>query len=190
MNSLRKLIREVIEEGAAGFMSVNQNTGLVIEHGNKRIVLSLFDFSKKECIGTITLKNISDRAWYIDTVAAEYGFGPLMYELAMMAVYPAGICVGGPTNEKAFSIFDKFSTLRGDIRKVKINPGDSDYNVSYQSDEKKDYLSNLIFMRTKSIWFDKLVLRGQMLMKQHSISKEEINDISQDYFMDKYRSNF
>lgn len=188
MNSLRKLIREVIEEGAAGFMSVNQNTGLVIEHGNKRIILSLFDFSKKECIGTITLKNVSDRAWYIDTVAAEYGFGPLMYELAMMAVYPAGICVGGPTNEKAFSIFDKFSSLRGDIRKVKINPVDSEYNVSYQSDEKKDYLSNLIFMRTKSIWFDKLLSRGEMLLKKTSMRNSDINDLSKEYFLGKYQN--
>lgn len=188
MNSLRKLIREVIEEGANGFMSVSQNTGLVIEHGNKRIVLSLFDFSKKECIGTITLKNISDRAWYVDTVAAEYGFGPLMYEIAMMAVYPAGICVGGPTNDKAFSIFDKFSSLRGDVRKVKINPGDSEYNVSYESDEKKHYLSNLIFMRTKSIWFDKLLLRGEMLLKKTSIKNSDINDLSKKYFLDKYQN--
>lgn len=108
----------------------------------------------------------------------------------MMAVYPAGICVASPTNDKAFSVFNKFATSRNEIRKIIIKPEDPEYLQIYRNEETKQFLSNIIFIRTKSIWFDKLVLRGQMLMKQHSISKEEINDISQDYFMDKYRSNF
>ena len=195
MDKLRKLIRETIEEGlfqesAAGFMSVGPNTGLSIIHKGNAVILNLFNFSKEASEGSITIKKVSNRAYGVETVAADDGLGPLMYEIAMMAVYPAGICVAPPTNDKAFSVFNKFATSRNEIRKIIIKPEDPEYLQIYRDDETKQFLSNIIFIRTKSIWFDKLVLRGQMLMKQHSISKEEINDISQDYFMDKYRSNF
>ena len=38
MDKLRKLIREVIEEAAAGFISVGPNTGLSIIHKNNAII--------------------------------------------------------------------------------------------------------------------------------------------------------
>jgi hypothetical protein len=190
MNELRKLIREILEEAAAGFMSVGANTGLVITKKTNKLIFNLFDFSKKECVGSITMTKVSDRAYFVETVAAESGFGPLMYEIAMMAVYPAGICVGGPTNDKAFSVFNKFATSRNEIKKIILRPGDSEYSEIYQNNETKHYLSNIIFMRTKSIWFEKLLLRGQMLMNKTSMNDAEINNICQEYFLDKYRSNF
>lgn len=191
MNELRKLIREtliaaMVNEGAFGFMDLEPSVGLVIGQKSNYIFIYLFDFKKKVCVGNVTLKKTSDRMWYIDTVAAEKGLGPLMYEIAMMSVYPAGVGVGGPTNPKAFDVFNKFSHGRGDIRKIILKPGDTEYTSAYRNDELQDYLSNIIFLRTKSLWFDKLVERGRRLMDETGLNVDSVEEACQGYFIYKY----
>lgn len=193
MDALRKMIREtliaaLVNEGAFGFMDLEPSVGLVIGQKANHIFLYLFDFKKQVCVGSVTLKKTSDRMWYIDTVAAEKGLGPLMYEISMMAVYPAGIGVGGPTNHKAFDVFNKFEHGRGDIRKIKLTPKDKEYTSVYRNNELEDYLANMIFMRTKSLWFDKLMERGRRLMDETGVDVDFIDERCQGYFL--YRYNF
>jgi len=193
MKEFRKLVREtliaaLVNEGALGFMDLEPSVGLVIGQNSTQIFINLFDFKTEKCVGTITLKKRSNRIWYVDTVAAEKGIGPLMYEIGMMAIYPAGIGVGGPTNEKAFDIFNKFEQGRGDIKKVIIKPSDEDYTSFYRNDDLQHYLENIIFSRTKSIWFNKLEDRGRNLMEKNNLDIDFINKKCQNYFLNKYNS--
>lgn len=194
MDEVRRLIREtlaeiLVNEQANTFFDIGPNIGLVIskDTGNQKY-LNLFDFKEKRCVGVITLSNISNRAWGVTTVAADNGFGPVIYEVGMMFVYPQGICVDkfGPTKDGAFTVFKKFADEREDVRKIKVKENDEEFSNRYMEDEAKFYLDNLIFFKTKSIWLKKLIEKGYMLMDKTKISPEIIDYTCREYFKSRY----
>lgn len=194
MQEIRRLIQETLEksgilEDAQSFIDIPPSAGLVISKNTKdSIWLNLFDFKAKRCIGIITLRNYTDRAWGVTTVAAEKGLGPRMYELGMMAVYPSGLCTdrNGPTKEGAISVWKRFVDNRPDVKKTKIKPGDIEYSQRNIEDEERNFLENIICQRNKSIWFDKLVTRGETLMRQYDITPEQVSDTCREYFSNRY----
>lgn len=196
MESIRKLIRETLDdcsifEGANSFINIGPNAGLVTTRNTSdQIWLNLFDFKEKKCIGIITLRKVSDRAWGVTTVAAEKGNGSLMYEFGMMSVYPAGICTDrlGLTKDGAFSVFQKFIDNRSDIRKVFIKKEDSEYSTKYSTDETKSILENIICFKPTSIWFKKFIDKGAALMEKTGISKVEIEEVCRNYFVKRYKT--
>lgn len=196
MDKIRKLIKETLEnskifEGAGSFMSIPPNVGLIIsKQTSDQIWLNLFNFSTKTCFGIITLRKVSEKAWGVTTIAAEKGFGPNLYELGMMAVYPAGICTdrNGPTNDLAFSVWKKFVDNRPDIKKVAIKKDDKEFSERYFQNEEKHYLENIICYRTPSIWYSKLIKRGNALIAQSGLSPLDISNACREYFSGKYNN--
>lgn len=193
MESLRKLIKETLEsafvsEQANGFFNIGPNIGLVVsKRTSDQIWLNLFDFKENKCSGTITLRKISDRAWTVTTVAANDGNGPLMYEIGMMMAYPAGICMDkiGQTSNAAFSVWKKFADNRNDVRKVEIKPNEPEYTKRYE-DEHKAYLENLLYLKSPSLWLQKILNRGDYLLDQNKINPEDISNTCRDYFKGRY----
>jgi hypothetical protein len=194
MDEVRKLIREtlsevIVSEAARGFIDLDPNVGLVIsKHTSDQLWINLFNFKLMKCQGIITLRKASSRAWMMTTVAADQGIGPVMYEIGMMSVYPAGVCLDrfGDTSADAFNVWKKFVDNRGDIQKIIIKPEDSEYFDRYADDEPKSYLENVICLRSKSIWFDKLIERGDRLMSQTSMKPQDVNDACRTYFIGRY----
>ena len=183
---------DVIEEGAKGFMDIPPYVGLVgSDEGFRSSSFSLFDFKNKKCIGYISLEEFSDRAYCLKNIAAEPGYGPLMTEIGMMSVYGKGICVdrNGPTKPKVFDMLKTFADSRGDIRKIKVVPKDMEYEGMYlEEDENKDYVMNLIFYRTPSAWYNKLLERGDRLSSEAGMDSTEIRNICRDYFGDRNKN--
>lgn len=194
MKKLKKLIQETLEksgilEDAQSFIDLSPSVGLVIsKNTNNSIWLNMFDFSQKKCVGIITLRKYTDRAWGVTTVAAEKGLGPKMYELGMMAVYPAGLCTdrNGPTRDGAMSVWKRFVDNRPDIKKTIVKPGEEEYSYRNSEDEERNFLENVICQRTQSFWFNKLLKKGEMLMSKHKITAPQISDTCRDYFSDRY----
>jgi len=181
---------DTIEEGASGFMDIPPYVGLVSsDEGFRSKSFSLFDFKNKKCIGYISLSEFSDRSYCLVNIAAEPGYGPLMTEIGMMGVYNKGVCVdrNGPTKQKVWDMLNVFAESRGDITKIKISQSDMEYDDRYLSDnEKRDYIMNLIFYRTPSAWYKKLLDRGIRLMGDTKINSTEIRNIGRDYFSSRY----
>jgi hypothetical protein len=182
---------DTIEEGASGFMDIPPYVGLVAsDEGFRSASFSLFDFKNQKCIGYISLSDFSDRSYCLVNIAAEPGYGPLMTEIGMMGVYSKGVCVdrNGPTKQKVWDMLKVFSDSRGDIRKVEISPSDMEYDDRYANDEERDYVMNLIFYRTPSTWYKKLLDRGSRLSDEAGMSPTEIRSICRDYFSNRYEN--
>jgi len=184
---------EVVEEGATGFMDVPPNVGLVvIEGGFRGVSVALFDFKEKKCYGYVFLSNFSNRSYGLINIAAEQGYGPLITECAMMSVYPSGICVDrvGGTKQKVWDMLRRFADSRGDITKVVISEKDMEYDNRYleDGDEDRHYIMNLLFSRTPSAWYKKLIERGNRLSEETGIGPTEVRYICREYFSSRYEN--
>ena len=182
---------DVVEEDASGFMDIPPYVGLVAsDEGFRSKSFILFDFKNKKSIGYISLVEFSERSYCLVNIAADPGYGPLMTEIGMMGVYNKGICVdrNGPTKQKVWDMLKIFADLRGDITKVKIVKGDMEYDGRYSDDEERDYIMNLIFYRTPSAWYKKLLDRGSRLMGESGMGSTEIRNIGREYFSSRYDS--
>jgi hypothetical protein len=180
---------DIIEEDAKGFMEIPPYVGLVgSDEGFRSSAFTLFDFKNKKCIGYISLSEFSERAYCLVNIAAESGYGPLMTEVGMMGIYSKGVCVdrNGPTKQKVWDMLETFTHSRGDIRKVEILPTDMEYDDRYSDDDDRDYIMNLIFYRTPSTWYKKLLDRGDRLSDEIGMSSTEIRNIGRDYFSSRY----
>lgn len=189
---IRKIIREtifdVLSEEALNFNSFGPNVGLVINlPSSEQIWLNFFDFSTMQCVGVITLRNIEKDNWAVTTVAAEKGFGPLMYKAGMMAVYPGKVSAdkfGRPSNA-AIEIWNKFFINSGEAKKEPIAKD----SISYKDygDEDLNIILNQLYSRPTSAWFNKMLARGESFLKTKSMNPESVRKICSDYFMGRYK---
>jgi len=186
----QQLGEEIIEEKAATFIDVPPSVGLVKYKTTLGVSLHLFDFKANKCFGHISLQELSNRSYMVTTIAAEKGFGPLMLEIGMMGVHPAGICVDrvGPTKASVWNMFKIFFNERSEIKKISIKKGEEEYDNRYEEDESRNYLYNTIFSRPPSTWYNKVLERGARLSQDSGIEQKEIVDICRGYFTDKYGS--
>lgn len=184
---------EVLEEGPVDFINVHPNIGLiVIEGGFRGVSIALFDFKEKKCYGYVFLSEFSNKSYGLINIAAEPGYGPLITECAMMSVYPKGICIDrvGGTKQKVWDMMKKFADGRGDITKKTITEKDMEYDSRFleDGDEEKHYIMNLIFSRTPSVWYKKIVERGNRLSNETGIGPTEVWYICRNYFTDRYEN--
>ena len=186
----QQLGEEVIEEKAATFMDVPPSVGLVKYKTTLGVSLHLFDFKTRKCFGHISLQELSKRSYMVTTIAAEKGFGPLMLEIGMMGVYPAGICIDrvGPSKAPVWNMFNVFINERPEIKTVHIKEGDEEYDNRHAEDEGRHFLYNTICFRPPSSWYNKMLERGARLSQDNGTQQKEIVDICRGYFTDKYRN--
>lgn len=193
MQIIRKLIREILEQAvlsemAKDFFELDPNVGLVIlKPSSDQIWLNLFNFKTQECVGIITVRRISDRAWSVTTVAASDGFGPLLYKIAMMAVYPSGICSDriASSSEEGVNVWRKFYKMPSEVKRHEIKPGDIEYK-KFPDDEEKEFVLNQLYSRPMSTWFRKILLRGEKMLSEYKIDAKTVSDICRNYFMKRY----
>ena len=193
LSSVEMNEESVLDEGAVDFIGIPPTVGLVmVEDSFRGNSLILFDFKVKKCIGYMSIGNFSERANVLHNIAADKGYGPIMTECGMMSSYPKGIMVdrSGPTRQNVWDMLKKFSIQRGDIKKDIIIEGDMEYDGRYikQGDENRQYIMNLIFSRTPSTWYKKIIDRGLRLSNENDIDSSEIQNIGRAYFNDRYEN--
>jgi len=125
--------------------------GVIEDNGNHKDI-KVFDFEANKMVGSIEINKTKTGDWEVIGVAAFQGFGPSMYEIAMMNVFPEGLMPdrNGKTTDEAYSIWEKFFQ-RGDIHKIQ-NP---DWK-QFGEDSEKEFLSNVVFSKKPNNDFKKL----------------------------------
>jgi hypothetical protein len=196
MNKLRKLIKETLEEvilseAAVSITDVlsNPNIGLTINNTGSVFQLDLYDFSKRRMLGTIGCSHVVDNVFQITGVAAEKGYGPLMYEFAMMTIYDNGLTPtrSGDLRGTAWEVWVKFYK-RSDIGKFQIKKGSLAYSGEYVPGDfgKEAVVGNTAFTLAPNGGYENLIERTPVLMKIRNTSKEEIRRQGGDFFSYKY----
>jgi hypothetical protein len=128
-NIIRKLLREsLLDEAMMNSTHLPKETALFSQ--NNGIYMSLYDPITKNAYGMISA-SLRGQNYDVNSVAAEKGFGPYMYEFAMMNAYSKGKGLmpsrDGDVRERALDVWLRFYD-RTDVKKQQIAPFDSNGN--------------------------------------------------------------
>jgi len=161
-------------EAAKRSESLPEDTGLFVKPLNNGYELVLFSPSAKKVFGMIGARNLGTSDFFVSYVAAIDGFGPYLYELAMMYLSrkeDAGLMPDrtGFVKEKAWNIWKKFYE-RSDVQKSpasKINRSDKN---KFQ-EEGDDEIYNTVFYMEPDGSFRKLTSTAKELSKKINVDK-------------------
>jgi hypothetical protein len=196
MNLLRKLIREAIEsvvlnEAAVPMSEIlkNPNIGLVTTKKGNSFQLVLYDFRAHRVLATTDCVHVSDNIFQQTGVAAEKGYGPIIYELAMMTIYNNGLTLtrSGDIRGTAFEVWKKFFH-RSDVGKFTIPETSKSYSEEYpEGDYEGDaIIGNTAFTMAPSMEYENLVERTPILIRMYKISENDIEQQGGNFFSYKY----
>ena len=144
---IRSLIREtLLFEAKKDISEIQDGFALMITKRTPIIDMILFDLKENKIVGTISaIKYPKMKNFAISTVAAEKGFGSLMYEIMMTYVSPLGIMPArdGDIREGAYNVYKRFFDLRPDIKKQSLDFWKETFYTNNKFESKKylDYVS-------------------------------------------------
>ena len=75
---------------AAKQLNSNIDVYIIDFKGLKSVIL--FDKYHLKAIGFIGMEKLNNGNWQAKFTAAEHGYGPIMYDYAMMSIYPNSLC--------------------------------------------------------------------------------------------------
>jgi hypothetical protein len=137
-NLIKTLLREsLLDEAAFNINHLPEDAALFV--GPTGVDVTLYDPKSKNVYATLGASLRSQIAYDVDNVAAEKGFGPFIYELAMMHASKRGKGLmpnrGGDVRGEAFNVWEKFYD-RSDIQKTTIEPinPNGEVNTFYRID--------------------------------------------------------
>lgn len=146
-NDLNKELNEV----AKGLGDLSQTTGL-FDTGE---YLVLYDYETQVMYGMIAIYP-EDGFYYIGAVAAQKGYGPLMYEMAMTKVSPMGLSADrdSSTTASAINVF-KGMEKRG-IKKRVIPPDSREFIKYFNKSAEDNIILNTIYFYEDKPTYNKL----------------------------------
>ena len=155
---IKSLLREsLLDEAALRGDSLSDTTGLFIDADSGALTMSLYDPKQDLVYGYIhTAYHPSEAPYFsVISVGAEKGYGPFMYELAMMALYNKNQLLmpsrDGDIRGEAWEVWLKFYH-RSDIIKQPILLTDDAFRIDvltggpaeeWEGDEKMQYWAEL-----------------------------------------------
>lgn len=195
---IRRIIREILEASLSEAMmtidKMDPNIGLFIQKTHGSIHLNLFDPIKDKVYATISIHGLDSGNYAVSGVAAEYGYGSLMYELAMTYIYPRALMPtrDGDVRTNAINIWNRFLS-RGDVRKDHIVQDDNDFPWEYYEDMGDDLNdSGSRFMFTRFYYdgakktLDELSSRGDRYLRDGVVDLSDVDYKSSEFFSDMY----
>jgi len=182
-----------IDEAMIAHNEVDSDVALFIKGNGGVRDMTLYDPKKDKVYGHIGIHKLSSSNWSVGGVAAERGYGPLMYELAMTYVYPAGLMPtrDGDVRGSAEDVWKKF-ILRGDVGGEDIEEGDSDFPMEYYEDMggvEDNPGSEFMFKRFYYDGAGDLLKRLKSKMFEYLRSGVSIKDVDRkgnEYWLNKY----
>lgn len=141
---IKKLLREsFLDEAAFTYAHLPEGTGLFIDENNSGASLTLYNPKTNDVYATITfISHVTEGPFHwVSGVAAEKGFGPLIYELAFMYVHQNNSKLmpsrDGNVRGGAFNVWKKMYK-RGDVDKIEFDVEDSNFRFDIITGEETD----------------------------------------------------
>tara|TARA_R110000803_G_scaffold74903_3_gene139047 strand:- start:35370 stop:36032 length:663 start_codon:yes stop_codon:yes gene_type:complete len=191
---IKKLLREsLLDEGAFNSSHLPEGTGLFAKEQNSS-ELVLFNPSTKQAYAIINfVYNPSQSDFhYVVAVAADKGYGPLIYELAMMYVESEHTNLLTPTRSgdvrsEAFNVWKKMYN-REDVIKKTLQPTDKNfkYDILFPTDEVEDDERQEAFDELLDNEKEALIVFNSGYTKEPSKGYYDLLRIAQQYDEDTY----
>lgn len=215
--NMKTLIKKLLNESLLGeaAVSINQlpkDVALFVQVINDGYDLVLYSKMNDRIYGTISSNSMGKGIQDIGGVAADKGYGPLMYELLMSVIYPRVLMPSrdGDIRGEAFHVWEVFYTKRNDVVKNTLPIDNRYYNFSILTgendkfnslDEKQalydDFVAednknasvlavfNTMYQGKEGI-ASELVNRGLEMIKNGIIDRRELDNKSEAFFSEKY----
>ena len=203
-------IEEEFQYGIGGAIEPNfENIALFKYHNS----FTLYNTIEKKVYGYIGINKSEGDNYYVGGVAAEYGYGHIMYELAMSYVYPKGLMPtrDGDIRSGAVNVWERF-LKRKDVEKKRLTKKDADFSWIFYEDygSSKEYGSHyvqtLFYYDGKKDLLNKLLIKAEeyILIEAKKEAKKigwdidksiigikeskflEIHKLGEEYWLDKY----
>lgn len=173
--------------------------GLVVKSSNRNSVttknLALFDFKTEETLAYIELRNLIDREVFeVEKASAEKGWGPLIYDYALMFSYPKSVAPSKTIKPSAINVWKYYYDLRPDVIKKEMGVKDESYSDKYRNHIMDDMIlsdDNLLYLNTyysliPSIEFKDMVQKGSLLLKNSGMLPSNIFNFGNKHFDNSY----
>lgn len=182
---------DVISMKEMGLVRYDNPTGI------KETALVLCDFKDDKILGFSEIGRFPDEPIEMTRSAAEKGYGPMMYDFILMAMYPGGILPDRDSiSDQALNIWKYYFKNREDVKKVKLKKGDpgyvTNYSLPHQDERTQSSVSNLNVMNTMyflppSEEYNRLLKNGEEFILKYKKKPIVIYNIASDFFDLKYK---
>lgn len=179
---------DILDEARVEHGDISDELGLLARLGKDRVDFTLY--TSDAIYGHMGIYRLPSGNWAVGGVAAEYGYGPLMYELAMSYVYPNALMPtrDGDVRSGAINIWNKF-LKRGDVRKEKLSLRDPDFSQEVYEDlgngpDVRFIQSRYYYDGAKNM-LDKLSSRSDLYIKS-GMDPRKIDRDGNEYWMERY----
>jgi hypothetical protein len=175
--------------------------GLIVKKkknfGIPQATLILYNFNDNRILGYISMAKLSSNSdvYRVDRIASEKNYGPDMYDLAMMSVYPDGVRPSWTIKPAALNIWKYYNEQRTDVNKKDIWKGSDDYIDHYQynvEDEEETNPEILSLINTRyslkpTAEFNILLNNALKYIKEFRVKSDVFSEKELDrYFQSKY----
>jgi len=184
----------LIVEAAKSFTDLKDCILLKLQSKNA-IKLTLYNYKDASIIGYVKcVKPGTQSFWEVERINADKGFGPLLYDILMMLVYPLGIKPGSLIKPAALSIYQYYVTKRTDVEKQQIKDNNPVYVDSYRNDvegeELKDQnnlrLINTVYYLKPTDNFNKFITESNQLIESYNLDVKSIIKNAENNFLELY----
>ena len=206
-----KLIESILDEAAKQIADLPEDAGLFISDNATWLNFTLYSKSENKIYGVITTSDIngSNKLQEVGRVAAEKGYGPLMYEMAMSYINPGYLMPSrdGDIRGEAWSVWEKFyqrkditkKTLefQDDLFSFVIATGDSheEFDSLEEKQEMYDELSNYekkavqvfnTMYQYRNPMILKLIYKADEQLNNKEVDLKDLKTLAVRYFERKY----
>jgi len=173
----------------------NKSIALVMQElKHKKYKYSIYDFENSKVLGFMEIAE-DDGIMQVSKVASEKGYGPLLYDISMMNIYPNGLSPDRSSiTSGALNLWKYYYENRRDIIKKEIKPGDPAYMESYKMGEDLTIhtnpeilkLLNTIYYLKPTTTYYKYTSLSNQIINDKNASPNYILNKGQTYFWKKY----
>lgn len=203
LSSNHSLFIETIEDNLIAFTLVD--SGKIYEKLPRITKLSLDSLIPSDFIGFVLLnpKTVeSCRAYMVQLSAAEKGYGPLLYDIAMSWAKKHGnfglVSDRSNVSNAAFNVWRYYNRIRKDVVKKDLFQNDNNSCISKSRSVKTSVLTpeeeevlNKTYFTTSPINYERLVQNGHVLLQTLAkrglyVTPEQISLKGEKYFWQKF----
>ena len=162
----------------------------------KSIRLVLYDFDDRRVMGYIFMKalNVSGNLFEVENTAAEKNYGPDIYDLGLMYIYPNKMKPDTLIKPEALNLWKYYIENREDVIKTKLSTDDPEYSTRYEFDLTSDYRTdkenldviNTVFSKEKNDFLNMLLEKGKLYLQKYNLKPQTIIEEADKYFTKRY----
>jgi hypothetical protein len=206
-----KLIESILDEAAMGLNDLPQDASLFVKDNGTWVNFILYSKSEDKLYGVITIEDLNKdgNIRSVGRVAAEKGYGPMMYEIAMAYINPSFLMPSrdGDIRNAAWEVWKKFYQ-RNDVNKKTLDIQDElfsfvivtgDSHEDFESPEEKQELYDGLSTREQhdTIVFNtmyqyrnpmilKLIYKADEQLNNKEVDMNDLGTLAVRYFENKY----